>query len=57
VQLPAKVTPEAVEKALRTMGENRDLTAVMKEQMESFEEALTVVEREGMSMGAYFCKH
>lgn len=56
VQLPAKVTPEAVEKALRTMGENRDLTAVMKEQMESFEEALTVVEREGMSMGAYFCK-
>jgi len=56
LQLPNKVTPEAVEKALRAMGETRDLSGVMKEKMESFEEALTAVEHGGVTLGAYFCK-
>lgn len=57
LQLPNKVTPEAVEKALRAMGESRDLSQVMKAKIESFEEALTVVEHGGVALGAYFCKH
>ena len=56
VQLRSRVSPEAVEKAVRALGDTCDLTEALKEPMESFEEALQVLEQHKVRLGAYFCK-